>query len=169
MLAQLCRPKRKNGDRRRPIQPKWRWKKRRRRGIVSWCSYNTAIVSLNTTPITIKTPLVRKAMMNHLIISMSLEKAQRPLSGSCYARNRVGNAAGEGRTCGFKAQSRDQSKGIQMRTLVSRPLHNNASLKFAMSCCSKQEQPIEARAGMGKRPAGHMRPFECFFVFVFFV
>ena len=33
--------------------------------------------------------LVRKATGNHLIKSTSLEKAQSPVSGFCYARNRV--------------------------------------------------------------------------------
>ena len=36
-----------------------------------------------------KTPLVRIAMRNHLVRSTSLESTQSPVSGFCYARNRV--------------------------------------------------------------------------------
>ena len=36
--------------------------------------------------------LVRKATGNHLIKSTSLEKTQNPVSGFCYARNRVRSA-----------------------------------------------------------------------------
>ena len=39
-----------------------------------------------------KTSLARKATGNHLINYTSLEKAQSPVSGFCYARNRICNA-----------------------------------------------------------------------------
>ena len=40
----------------------------------------------------LKTPLARKATGNHLMRSTSLGKTQSPVSGFCYARNRVCNA-----------------------------------------------------------------------------
>ena len=67
-----------------------------RSGAVSqWLSmrtHNTALVSSIPPCVTFKTPLVRKAMGNHLMNSTSLEKTQSLVSGFCYARNRVCNA-----------------------------------------------------------------------------
>ena len=55
---------------------------------------NTGVVSSIPSCATFKPPLVRKATENHLIKSTSLEKPQSPVSGFCYARNRVYNAPG---------------------------------------------------------------------------
>ena len=56
-------------------------------------THNTGIVSSIPPCITFETPLVRKATGNHLMNSTSLEKTQSPVSGFCYARNQVCNAA----------------------------------------------------------------------------
>ena len=50
---------------------------------------DTEVVSLNPTCIKIETPLARRATRNDLIKSTFLEKTQSPVSGLCYARNRV--------------------------------------------------------------------------------
>ena len=52
-------------------------------------TYNTGLVSSVPPCVTIKSPFVRKGMGDHLIKSSSLEKSQSPVSGFCYARNRV--------------------------------------------------------------------------------
>ena len=49
----------------------------------------TEVVSSMPANVTVKRPLVRKAKGNHLTNSTSLETAQSPVSGFCYARNRV--------------------------------------------------------------------------------
>ena len=49
-------------------------------------------MSPNPTLVTIKMPLAREAMGNHLMKSTSLEKTRSPVSGFCYAQNRVCNA-----------------------------------------------------------------------------
>ena len=62
--------------------------------VVPWLSmrtHNTGVVSLIPPCITIKIPLVRKATGSHLIKPTSLEKAQSPVFGFCYSRNRVCN------------------------------------------------------------------------------
>ena len=56
-------------------------------------THNRRVVSLIPPCIAFKTLLVGKATGNHLINSTSLEKTQSPVSGFCYARNRVCNAA----------------------------------------------------------------------------
>ena len=48
--------------------------------------------SSNRARVTMKTPSVRKATGNHLMNSTSLEKTQSPVSGWCYAQNRVWDA-----------------------------------------------------------------------------
>ena len=55
-------------------------------------THNTGVVSSIPPCVTFKTPLVRKATGNHLMNSTSLGKTQNPVSGFCYARNRVCNA-----------------------------------------------------------------------------
>ena len=63
--------------------------------VVEWLSertQNAGVVRLNSPCVTIKTALVRKAMGNHLIKLAFLEKAQSPVSGFCYARDRIRNA-----------------------------------------------------------------------------
>ena len=50
---------------------------------------NTGVVSSIPSCVTFKTPLVKKAMGDHLMNSTSLEKIQSPVSGFCYDRNRV--------------------------------------------------------------------------------
>ena len=52
---------------------------------ISVQTHDTRVVSLSPTRVTIKTPLERKAMGNHLIKSTSLEKALSTVSGFCYA------------------------------------------------------------------------------------
>ena len=56
---------------------------------LSMWTHNTGIVSWIPPCVTFKTPLVMKAMGNHLMNSTSLENTQSPVSGFCYARNRV--------------------------------------------------------------------------------
>ena len=55
--------------------------------VVQWLSmrayYNTEVLSSNPIRFTVKAPLVRKAMGNHLIKSTSPEKRQSPVSGFC--------------------------------------------------------------------------------------
>ena len=53
---------------------------------------NAGVVSSNPTRVTNETPLVRKAMGNHVIKSTSVEKAQSPVSGFYCSRNRVCDA-----------------------------------------------------------------------------
>ena len=48
-------------------------------------------MSSNPAHVTSKTPLVREATGNHRMNSTSLGKTQGPVSGLCYARNRVSN------------------------------------------------------------------------------
>ena len=55
-------------------------------------THSTGVASSIPPCVTFKTPLVKKATGNHLMKSTSLEKAQSPVSGLCYARNRVCNA-----------------------------------------------------------------------------
>ena len=55
-------------------------------------THNTGVVSSITPCVTFKTPLARKAAGNHLMNSTSLEQTHSPISGFCYARNRVCNA-----------------------------------------------------------------------------
>ena len=52
-------------------------------------SHNTGVVGSIHPCVTFKAPLVRKATGNHLVNSSSLEEIQSPVSGFCYARNRV--------------------------------------------------------------------------------
>ena len=56
-------------------------------------THNTGVVSWIPPCVPIKTSLVRKATGNHLINSTSLGKTQSPVSGFCYARNRLCNAS----------------------------------------------------------------------------
>ena len=56
---------------------------------ISMQTHNTGVVSLIHARVIIKAPLARKAMGNHIMNSTSLEKPQSPVSGFCYARNRV--------------------------------------------------------------------------------
>ena len=62
-------------------------------GAVAWWlsmrNHNTGVVSSIHPCVISKTPLVRKATGNHLMNSTSLQKTQGPVSGFCYARNRV--------------------------------------------------------------------------------
>ena len=53
---------------------------------------NIGVVSSIPSCVTFKTPLVKKAMGDHLMNSTSLEKIQSPVSGFCYDRNRVCSA-----------------------------------------------------------------------------
>ena len=65
---------------------------RYRGAMVLWLSmltHNAGVVSSMPPCVTFKTPLVRKATGIHLIKSTSLEETQIPVSGFCYARNRV--------------------------------------------------------------------------------
>ena len=55
-------------------------------------THNTGVVGSIPPCFTYKTPSVRKATVNHLMNSTSLEKTQSPISGFCSARNRVCNA-----------------------------------------------------------------------------
>ena len=54
--------------------------------------HNAEVVSSIPHCVPIKTPFARNATGNHLIKSTSLEKTQCPISGFCYARNRVCDA-----------------------------------------------------------------------------
>ena len=49
-------------------------------------------MSSNPARVTIKIPLAREATGNHLIQFTSLKNTQSPVSGLCYARNRVCDA-----------------------------------------------------------------------------
>ena len=63
--------------------------------VASWLStrtHKTGAVSSIPPCVTFETPLARKATENHLTNSTSLEKTQSPVSGFCYARNRVCNS-----------------------------------------------------------------------------
>ena len=52
-------------------------------------THNAGVVSSIPPCVTIKTPLARKAMGSNSIKSTSPERNQSPVSGFCYARNRV--------------------------------------------------------------------------------
>ena len=55
-------------------------------------THNIGVVSSIPPCVTLKAPFMRKATENHIMNSTSLEKTQSPVSGFCYARNRVCNA-----------------------------------------------------------------------------
>ena len=56
-------------------------------------TYSVGVVSSNhPARVPMKIPLARKEMENHLISPTSLDEIQSPVSGFCYARNRVCNA-----------------------------------------------------------------------------
>ena len=56
-------------------------------------THNTGVVRSIHPCVVFKTPLVRTATGNHLMNSTSLEKSQSPVSGFCYGRDGVCNAA----------------------------------------------------------------------------
>ena len=63
---------------------------------VQWLSVQThkiGVVSFTPGSVTMKTPLVMNTTGSYLIVSISLEKTQSPVSGFFYAQNRVCNAA----------------------------------------------------------------------------
>ena len=63
--------------------------------VMRWLSvrtHNTGVLSSNPTRVTIEMPLVRQATGNHLIKSTFRKKTQSPVSGFCYARNRLCDA-----------------------------------------------------------------------------
>ena len=60
--------------------------------VAQWLSvqtHNAGVITSIPPCVTFQTPLVRKATGNHLMNSTSLERTQSPVSGFCYARNRV--------------------------------------------------------------------------------
>ena len=54
-------------------------------------THNAGVASSIPSCVTIEMSLARKVMESHLIKSTSLENTQTPVSGFCYARNRVRN------------------------------------------------------------------------------
>ena len=61
-------------------------------------THKTGVVSSIPPCVTFETPLARKATGNHLMNSTSVEKTQSPVSGFCYARNRVCDAVNLNKT-----------------------------------------------------------------------
>ena len=60
--------------------------------VVKHANSQNRVVSWIPPYVTFKAPLVKKTTGNHLMNSTSLEKTHSPVSGFCYARNRVCNA-----------------------------------------------------------------------------
>ena len=131
-------------------------------------THSTGAANSNPARVTIKPSLVRtlvrKAMGNYLMNSTSLEKTQSPVSGFCYAQNRLCDETSNYNCYKISIIKRMTSSRCKMSVLkmaVRWPCLNVYGLKCTTTrTCAKMQRETD-RCQVDKSKGSYLLPREC--------